>query len=290
MSDERQKLLQPRALPERRRVAGLETAIWPGTGPVVVALAGLTSTDAIWGPIARAAGDAHFVAPALRGRGASMHLPGESGLRAHARDVVAIVEELDLRDVTLLGHSMGGYLAPVVAQQASDRIRKLVLIDGGIRPALPFFFRPALVRATFRRELRRLDRDWPDVESFARAAKFDVMLASRPDLRAPMLEVLTEELGGTAAPLHPRIAIGRAIDDAVDCFFGPDVEPALEAVRVPTYVFPATHRRSDGDRPFISDEAIAAWLQRQPLLHVRRLPGNHVTVLFAPEVREAITT
>lgn len=275
---------------EQQVVAGLHTSVWPGsTGPTVVALAGLTSTSAAMGPIADAVPAAHVVAPDLRGRGASMHLPGPTGLRAHAQDVAAILRELDLTDVVLVGHSMGAYLAPVVAQEAPERIRSLVLIDGGIRPTQPFFMRPAVVRAVFRRQLRGMDRDWPDLQAVARKGGFTAMLAARPDLAPAVMQMLHEELGGGEPPFRPRIAVEHAVADAVDTFFGPDVEPALDALRAPADVLLAAHRRREGERPFVADRAVERWRQRQPLLRVQRLPGNHVTVLFAPEVATAIT-
>ena len=275
--------------PERRTVAGLHTTIWPGTGANVLALSGLGSSGCSWGPLAGRLGDGHVVAPDLRGRGGSVGLTGPTGLRAHARDVAAVLDELDLTDVVVVGHSMGAYLAPLVAQEAGARIARLVLVDGGIRPSLPFFMRPAVVRAMFRKELRGNDREWPDVESFARRVKFDKMIAARPDLREPVLGILREELGGGAGPFRPRVNVDHAVDDAVDSFFGPDVEPALDALRVPTYVLLAENMKWAGQRPFISAKAVAPWLQRQPMLSVRRLQGNHLTILFAPEVATAIT-
>jgi hypothetical protein len=54
-------------------------------------------------------------------------------------------------------------------------------------------------------------------------------------------------------------------------------------------VFLAEHAKSDRDKAFISDAAVAPWLTKQPLLNVRRLPGNHVTLLFHPDVAAACT-
>ncbi|HEU5034829.1 MAG TPA: alpha/beta hydrolase [Mycobacteriales bacterium] len=274
---------------EPQVIAGLHTSIWPGSGPVVVGLAGLTSTGAAMAPLAAAVPRAHVVAPDLRGRGGSQLLSGPPGLRAHAQDVAALLRELDLGDVVLVGHSMGAYLAPLVAQEAPERIHRLVLIDGGIRPRQPPFMRPALVRAMFRRQLRGMDRDWPNLDAVARKGDFTTMLASRPDLQPAVMRMLHEELGGGDPPFRPRIAVEHAVADAVDTFFGPDVEPALDELQVPADVLLAANRKRDGQRPFISDRAAQQWQRRQPLLSVQRLAGNHVTVLFAPEVAAAVT-
>eukprot|EP01013_Petalomonas_cantuscygni_P004879 TRINITY_DN15338_c0_g1_i1.p2 TRINITY_DN15338_c0_g1~~TRINITY_DN15338_c0_g1_i1.p2 ORF type:complete len:267 (-),score=70.09 TRINITY_DN15338_c0_g1_i1:31-831(-) len=49
-------------------------------------------------------------------------------LDGHAEDVVEILEELDLRDVTLVGHSVSAMIASLAAISAPDRIARLVLV------------------------------------------------------------------------------------------------------------------------------------------------------------------
>lgn len=277
----------PVRTPEKRQVAGLAVTEWPGDGPTVLGLPGLGSSGHAWAPLAASLPDARLVAPDLRGRGRSKDLTGAPGLLGHARDVRAVVEELDLRDVVVVGHSMGAYLAPLVAQELGDRVVRLVLVDGGIRPAFPFFMTPRVVRATFSRQLRGADREYADVEAFAKKGRVGPMLASRPDLLPVVMQMLEAELAGPPGRLRPQVDVARATDDAVDTFFGPEVLAALENLTAPTQVFLAENMKKDGQRPFISDKAVAPWLEK-PNLTVTRLPGNHVTVLFAPEVVAAV--
>ena len=272
--------------PDRQLVAGLPVTVWPGGDQTVVALAGLGGSASSWGPIADALPGTHFLSPDLRGRGDAQGMPGPTGLRAHARDVARVMDALDLHDVVVIGHSMGAYLAPLVAQEAPNRVRKLVLVDGGIRPALPFFMRPATVRFAFTKQMSALDKDWPSVEAAAKKARIGKMMAGRPDL-LPVMHRIIEE--GSTSTLRPRADVKRCAEDAVDCFFGPDVEPALERLAVPAEVFLAEHKKATRDAPFISDKAAAPWIAKQPNLHVTRLEGNHVTVLFAPEVLATCT-
>lgn len=274
---------------EALRAGGLHITKWPGGKRTVVGLAGLTSTSSAWSYLASALPDWTVVAPDLRGRGGSFELDGPPGLHHHAGDVTKVLDELDLYDVTLVGHSMGAYLAPVVALQAPGRVKALVLVDGGIPPAFPFFLRPGVVRLQFRRQLRVMQREWPDVETFARHAKLEQMIRSRPDLRQHVLDMIGEELSEGSAGLRPLIKSERAIGDAVDTFFGPDVPAALEALAVPARVLIAENARREGQRPFISDRAVAKWTSRQPNLEVQRLPGNHLTILFAPEVAQTVS-
>jgi pimeloyl-ACP methyl ester carboxylesterase len=74
----------------------------------------------------------HAVAPDLRGHGNSSHPSSEDDydLELFADDVRALVEALGWRDqFLLLGHSMGGMIAQVVALRDPSRLRGLVLMD-----------------------------------------------------------------------------------------------------------------------------------------------------------------
>lgn len=74
---------------------------------------------------------AHEVhAPTLSGLGERSHLlRPDIDLDFHIRDVVALLEFEDLRDVILVGHSYGGMVITGVADRAAGRISKLVYLD-----------------------------------------------------------------------------------------------------------------------------------------------------------------
>jgi non-heme chloroperoxidase len=72
----------------------------------------------------------------LRGHGRSDRSPAGYDLDTMAADVLAVVDQLDLRDVVLVGHSMGGTIvAHAVGGLGSDRVSKLVL-SAPITPCL----------------------------------------------------------------------------------------------------------------------------------------------------------
>jgi pimeloyl-ACP methyl ester carboxylesterase len=80
-------------------------------------------------PLLRAAG--HEVhAPTLTGLGERSHLASpDVGLDTWVQDVVNVLEYEDLRDVVLVGHSMGGHVIPGVADQAPERLAHLAYLD-----------------------------------------------------------------------------------------------------------------------------------------------------------------
>jgi pimeloyl-ACP methyl ester carboxylesterase len=65
--------------------------------------------------------------PTLTGFGERRHLDDEDlTFDTFVTDIAAVLEYEDLRDVVLVGHSMGGVIVPRVAEVARDRIRAVV--------------------------------------------------------------------------------------------------------------------------------------------------------------------
>ncbi len=101
-----------------------------GDKPPIVLLHGLTANGACWTPLARALEEAYdVVMPDARGHGNS-EAP-DHGYRYDdlATDVVSLIDALGLATPVLLGHSMGGMTAAVVASRNPKRLRGLVLAD-----------------------------------------------------------------------------------------------------------------------------------------------------------------
>src|SRR4028119_1375860 len=104
-----------------------------GDGPdPVVCLHGIPAQDRAFTSAARRVGPARgLVGVDLRGRGDSNKPDSGYGLEAHAGDVVRVLDHLGLENATIAGHSMGAFVALKAALLYPDRVRALVLLDGG---------------------------------------------------------------------------------------------------------------------------------------------------------------
>jgi pimeloyl-ACP methyl ester carboxylesterase len=101
-----------------------------GVKPPVVLLQGLMGSGACWTPLARALeGELDVVMPDARGHGDSS--APHHGYRYDdlASDVADLVRGLKLSRPVLLGHSMGGMTAALVASRGAGMIRGLILVD-----------------------------------------------------------------------------------------------------------------------------------------------------------------
>ncbi|MDX3457224.1 alpha/beta fold hydrolase [Streptomyces sp. ME02-8801-2C] len=80
-------------------------------------------------PLLARAGHQVF-APSLTGHGEKEHLlTPDVDLDTHVGDVVALLDEWDLTDVVLVGHSYAGMVISGVADEVPDRIAHLVYVD-----------------------------------------------------------------------------------------------------------------------------------------------------------------
>ena len=151
-------------------VAGgtLRALSWPGEGPMVIAVHGITANALSWAAVARAlAGRVRLVAPDLRGRAGSAHLPGPYGMAAHAADMVAVADHLGLERMAMIGHSMGGFVVTETAARHPERVSSVLLVDGGVPLAVPAGMDvDAALHATIGPAMQRLSMTFASAEEY----------------------------------------------------------------------------------------------------------------------------
>jgi pimeloyl-ACP methyl ester carboxylesterase len=110
----------------------------PHTTSTVVAVHGITANAWSWAPVANQLdGVVCLVAVDLRGRGTSSDAPPPYGIRQHADDVAALIEQLGAGRVVIAGHSLGAYVALMTAERHPAAVADVVLVDGGVALPVP---------------------------------------------------------------------------------------------------------------------------------------------------------
>ena len=114
-----------------------------GNKPPLILLHGLTGNGACWTHLAGAqAGEYDVIMPDARGHGKSSVPEFGYTYEDLANDVVGLMKALRLSSPVLLGHSMGGLTAAVVAARKPNLLRGLILVD-------PTFLTPRIQRQVF---------------------------------------------------------------------------------------------------------------------------------------------
>jgi 3-oxoadipate enol-lactonase len=182
----------------------------------------------------RLAEDFPVVAVDLRGHGDSDR-PAAYSCRLMADDVAGLLDQLGLREVTVLGHSLGGVVAYLLAVRRPDLVDRLVIED-----ICPPFSRD---RPPLERPDEDLPFDWAAVVALRREAEQeDVELWDRlSSIAAPTLLIG----GGPDSSVPPEKL--RAVAERL---------PACELVEIPAGHY--VHR----GRPEEFLAAVRDWLAR----------------------------
>jgi non-heme chloroperoxidase len=103
-----------------------------GKGPVVIFLHGWLVNSDFWDGqmLFLAQRGFRVVAHDRRGYGRSSQTSSGNDMDGYADDLASVIEALDLKDVSLVGHSTGGgEIARYIARHGSKRVAKAVLIS-----------------------------------------------------------------------------------------------------------------------------------------------------------------
>ncbi len=101
-----------------------------GKGLPVVLLHGYPLDHTIWNRVVlRLASKARVITPDLRGHGLSEAPKGVYTMRQMASDVAAMLDNLQIQQAVLVGHSMGGYISLAFAQAFPDRLLGLGMVS-----------------------------------------------------------------------------------------------------------------------------------------------------------------
>ncbi|HET6794678.1 MAG TPA: alpha/beta hydrolase [Acidimicrobiales bacterium] len=243
-------------------VAGgaLRVASW-GDGPAtVLGIHGITASSLSLAPVARHLPPGHrLLAPDLRGRGASNRLPGPYGMAAHAADCAAVLDRAGGGPAVVVGESMGGYVAVVLAAARPDLVERLVLVDGGLPLPTPAGEDPdAVARAVLGPALERLGRVFASTAEYLDFWRSHPALAAdwNPDVEAYVAYDLEPADGG----FRSRVAAEAVRADTVQTLSEPDVvASALAAVDCPVHLLRATRDLMDRPPPLLGDEVVDRW-------------------------------
>jgi pimeloyl-ACP methyl ester carboxylesterase len=269
---------------ERVPVAGGDYTVarWPGEGATLLAVHGITASHLAWVPVVdRLTSRATVLAPDLRGRGGSASLPGPFGMAAHVADLIATLDHLGIREVVLVGHSLGAYVGIEFARTAPGRTRGLVLVDGGLSLPVPPGIDPEQVlRAVLGPALARLEMLFPSREAYREFWREHPAFRS-PGSWSPAVErYIDYDLVGEAPMFHSRVD-PEAVRVDGRAPLAPEASTRVEGVACPMLLLTAPRGLLDQPEPLLPRALIDRTLARVPHLAWREIPDtNHYTIVL----------
>ena len=274
------------------RVPGeVELAIWrAGDGPdPVVCLHGITAQHRAFNAAARyLAPTRGLVGVDLRGRGDSDKPDSGYGLEAHAADVVRVLDYLGLENAVLVGHSMGGFVALKAALAYPERVRALVLLDGG----WPRVERSpeemteeekqeaAALEEGLARAFRRLDMTFESPEAYLDFWFPDQGLAM-DDLPPDLADYYLYDLGEVDGGYQPKASRAAAEEDSPAVSESSPTAEEMSSVGCPVALVRASQGFFPGTDPLISDDARDVMAESLDIREEVVVQGaNHYTMLW----------
>ncbi len=267
------------------QVNGVSLAVrdWPGKGPTLLCIHGLTANHTSWESLADVLTPAYrLIAYDLRGRGESDKPSKGYSLEIHAKDLGALLDHFDLPSAILMGHSLGAAIALYFAAHFPRRVRKLILVDGGIdvRAEILDSLAPAI---------SRLGVEFPSMDAFLQLLQSLPMFAGRwNDYLERYFRYDVEGLPGGA--VRSKVA-KHAIEEELANLARERLWVYHHQVRCPTLILRAPDGLLTETDCLMTQEEAEALASAIPKSKLAVVPDtNHYTILLGtnPKTRRAI--
>lgn len=247
------------------------------SGPAVLAIHGITASHLTWPFLARQVGGARVIAPDLRGRARSNALPGPYGLTRHADDLARLLDHLDVDRVVAVGHSMGAFVAVLLAHQHPERVASLVLVDGGLPIPRPADGDPAALLGPAADRLSR---------TFSSSAEYEEFWKSHPAFRndwsPEMAAYAAYDLDGEAPALRPSTRVPAMAENVLQLNGSDGYAEALAELATPIDFLRAPRGLLDEPDGLYDQDDVDEYAAALPSLTVHEVENvNHYTIVLS---------
>ena len=248
----------------------------------ILAIHGVTSSNRAWQCFARTAVSKGFTVYAvdLRGRGDSNSISGPFGMRAHAEDMVAVLNDSGISQCDVIGHSMGAFVVAALCAIAPERMNKIVFLDGGVPLALPPGFTvEQIMPLVLGPALERLAKTFSGKEEYRNYWK------PQPAFIKGWTKVMDEyvdyDLRGNPGDMHASTLPSAVAEDSRDLFGDDFIVTALKDLRKEVVMIRAVRGLQNEELPLYPEPIINAALENFPQIKLITLSDtNHYDMLL----------
>src|SRR3989304_1406057 len=259
------------------RVNGIRLSYreWPGDKGPLICLPSLSGHKGTFDRLGEAlAPEYRLLALDLRGRGDSDKPAEGFGFSYHTRDLLAVADQLEIDRFGIIGHSFGATVGVYLASIRPDRVRALVLIDGGADPKEE-------VLEAMRPALRRLGTVYSSMADYL--ASMHEIPFYRP-WNATLEEYLRADVETLPDGSIRHKASPTAVENDLDIHFYYSMCVHFPSLQCPT-VFLRPELGLLGDRAHVLDPreaaAFVSWIPKGRQVDI---PGvNHFTIILTDD-------
>ena len=212
----------------------------------------------------------------LRGRGASDKPAKGYALDYHLRDINSLLDDMGIDRAVVIGHSLGAFIGLAFAAEYSDRIDRLILVDGGgdLSPE-----QMDKVFAGIKPALDRLGKTLPSTEDYLNKMKAVPYIHPwTPATETYYRYEIEEVVGGVRTNINPAHIVEEATNiRKFDCApFYPQLKCKVLILRAPNGLF-------SSDDLLLPEEVIKKMIREIPDVRRFDVAGtNHYGIVFQP--------
>ncbi len=198
-----------------------------GDGKPVILIHGWAMHSGVWADFAEGFTEGYLtVAVDLRGHGKSVSMDGPYNFAKFAEDISSMICKLKLKDVTLIGWSMGVSIILKMFVRSLPFVDSLVLISGNPSLVSRQGYDRGIPGVTVKRLCRQIERDYTrGLQSF-----YDLLFTSEE------LDVLQKTSKYSLVVDKNCLPLKNAALESLKCLQTEDLRPSLDNICVPTLI------------------------------------------------------
>ncbi|MCJ7685951.1 MAG: alpha/beta hydrolase [Desulfobacteraceae bacterium] len=255
----------------------IQLAQWGGEEKAILCIHGITANCRCWDVIADTLIPSHRVlAMDLRGRGLSGAPSTGYSMEHHCRDILAVLDDLGLERVVLMGHSLGAFISLVFGAKYPERVDRIILVDGGGKLSEDQLVK---VFAGIKPSLDRLGKVFPSFEAYLDLMKEAPFLRDWSQALETYYQYEVEDIaGGVRTKINPvhieeeRINLGKV-----------DISQFYGEISCPVLILRATEGMLARDDVLLPEDVTERMVRE--IANARRVDvngTNHYSIVFQP--------
>jgi pimeloyl-ACP methyl ester carboxylesterase len=253
----------------------IQLAQWDGKGKPILCIHGITANCRCWDVMASGLSPAHRVmAMDLRGRGLSERPDSGYSIAHHCQDILGVLDDLHLEKAVIMGHSLGAFISVVFGAEHSERVDRIILVDGGGKLSN---LQMAKVFEGIKPSLDRLGRVFPSFEAYLDLMKTAPFFKSwTPALETYYryeIETVDHGVRSRIDPAHiqeERENLGKV-----------DVSQFYDKITCPVLILRATDGMVAQDDLLLPQDVVERMVKEIPDARYVDIPGtNHYSIVF----------
>jgi len=258
----------------------IQLGVWKGKGKEILSVHGITANCRCWDLIASSLSPRHkVIAMDLRGRGLSDSPSSGYSVNHHCRDILSVMDDLNLERPVLMGHSLGAFISLVFAAEHPQRVDRLILVDGGGKLTDT---QMAKVFAGIKPSLDRLGKILPSFKSYLSLIKQAPFMHPWNSYLETYFRYEVEKVaGGVRSRVDPK-----HIEEESANLKKVDTVQFYSKVLSPTLILRATKGMLAKDDVVLPEAVAERMVRKIPNAKKVDVKGaNHYSILFQPNKR-----